>query len=68
MKLAFALSVAGVALAAVPPVVAADYPDHPIKMVVAYPPGGATDVMARAVAQRLGERVMTVTGCRRDWQ
>ena len=57
MKLAFALSVAGVALAAVSPVVAADYPDHPIKMVVAYPPGGATDVMARAVAQRLGERV-----------
>jgi tripartite-type tricarboxylate transporter receptor subunit TctC len=57
MKLAFALSVAGVALAAMSPVVAADYPDHPIKMVVAYPPGGATDVMARAVAQRLGERV-----------
>jgi tripartite-type tricarboxylate transporter receptor subunit TctC len=36
---------------------AADYPDHPIKIVVAYPPGGATDVMARAVAQRLSERV-----------
>jgi tripartite-type tricarboxylate transporter receptor subunit TctC len=26
-------------------------------MIVAYPPGGATDVMARAVAQRLGDRL-----------
>jgi tripartite-type tricarboxylate transporter receptor subunit TctC len=39
------------------PAPAADYPDRPIKIVVAYPPGGATDVMARAVALRLGERV-----------
>ncbi|MDB5851372.1 MAG: hypothetical protein JWP29_5124 [Rhodoferax sp.] len=35
----------------------AEFPDHPIRMVVAYPPGGATDVMARAVAARLGERL-----------
>lgn len=39
------------------PVRAADYPDHPIKMIVAYPPGGATDIMARAVSQRLGDRL-----------
>ena len=39
------------------PVFAADYPDRPIKMIVAYPPGGATDVMARAVSQRLGDRI-----------
>jgi tripartite-type tricarboxylate transporter receptor subunit TctC len=44
-----ALGCAGAALA--------DFPDHPLKMVVAYPPGGATDVMARAVAQRLGDRL-----------
>lgn len=37
--------------------IAAEYPERPIKMVVAYPPGGATDVMARAVALRLGERL-----------
>ena len=35
----------------------ADYPDHAIKMVVPYPAGGATDVVARAVAQKLGERL-----------
>ena len=35
----------------------AEYPDQPIRMVVAYPPGGATDVVARAVALRLGERL-----------
>ena len=35
----------------------ADYPDHAIKMVVPYPAGGATDVVARAVAQKLGDRL-----------
>lgn len=45
------------AMAVTLPARAADYPDHPLRMVVAYPPGGATDVMARAVALRLGERL-----------
>ena len=35
----------------------ADYPDRAIKMVVPYPAGGATDVVARAVAQKLGDRL-----------
>jgi tripartite-type tricarboxylate transporter receptor subunit TctC len=29
------------------------YPSRPIRIVVAYPPGGAVDVMARSVAQKL---------------
>jgi len=31
----------------------ANYPDHPIKFVVPYPPGGGTDVVARIVQPRL---------------
>jgi tripartite-type tricarboxylate transporter receptor subunit TctC len=33
------------------------YPSRPITMVVAFPPGGASDVIGRAVAQKLGERL-----------
>ena len=36
---------------------AADYPTHPVKWVVPYPPGGTTDVLARIVAQWLSEKM-----------
>ena len=36
---------------------AADYPTHPVKWVVGYPPGGTTDVLARIVAQWLSEKM-----------
>jgi tripartite-type tricarboxylate transporter receptor subunit TctC len=37
--------------------VAQDYPSRPVKWVVPYPPGGATDIIARVVGQRLSERL-----------
>ena len=33
----------------------ADYPSKPIKIIVAFPPGGTSDVMARMVADELGK-------------
>lgn len=34
---------------------AQNYPAKPIRLIVPYPPGGAVDILGRAVAQRLGD-------------
>jgi tripartite-type tricarboxylate transporter receptor subunit TctC len=36
---------------------ALDYPTRPVRFVVGYPPGGATDILARLIGQRLSERL-----------
>src|ERR1051326_5042345 len=36
---------------------AQNYPAKPIRIVVGVPPGGATDIVARLVGQKIGEQV-----------
>ena len=40
-------------LATMPGLAAAAWPEKPIRLIVPYPPGGATDVIGRVMAQRL---------------
>jgi tripartite-type tricarboxylate transporter receptor subunit TctC len=45
-------------LGALPPLaVAQTYPAKPLRLVNVFPPGGSSDVMARLVAQRLGDQL-----------
>ncbi len=36
---------------------ALDYPTRPVRWIVGYPPGGATDILARLIGQRLSEKL-----------
>ena len=48
---AFAL----IALAAAPLLHAQPYPNKPVTIIVPYPPGGTSDILARALGQKLGD-------------
>lgn len=57
MKRLPSLLVAACALACQLPAMAQDWPAEPVRLLVGYAPGGGTDAMARAVADRLGPRL-----------
>lgn len=59
MKFAARLAaIAFAALAAATGAVAA-YPEKPIKLIVPFPPGGGTDILARVVGQKIGDYMKT---------
>ena len=54
LRAAFAFTIAALAVAT-GPAAAAGYPEHPVTVVVPYPPGGGADLFGRAIA-RAGAR------------
>ena len=56
MRMTSLLAGCVLALAGATAALAQAYPAKPVRMVVAYPPGGATDVIARKLAQKLTEQ------------
>lgn len=52
MKIAVALSLFAIFIGSV---AAQSYPAKPVRIIVPYPPGGGTDLVARVIAQKLGD-------------
>ena len=51
------LSAAVLAAMSSMPAFAQSYPAKPIRLIVPFPAGGATDILARALSQKLGEKI-----------
>ncbi len=52
-----ALMLAGLSLMGISTVSAQNYPNKPVRWVVGYPPGGATDILARIIGNHLSEKL-----------
>src|SRR5579864_7327532 len=61
-RAAIVLTALAASITAVAPAHAQSFPDHPIKVIVAYPPGGPTDTVARILTQgiagQLGQSII----------
>lgn len=53
----FTRALAVAAIAAALPVAAQNYPNRPVRIIVPYVPGGTVDLVARVLAQQLGEQM-----------
>lgn len=51
------VAAAALSTALAAPAALAEYPERPIQLVLSFPPAGATDVLARAVGQRLSQEL-----------
>ena len=55
VRLALAVALCAVSSAAA--IAQTNYPTKPVRLIVPFPPGGSTDIIARQVGQKLGERL-----------
>jgi tripartite-type tricarboxylate transporter receptor subunit TctC len=51
------VALVGSTLFAIPNAQAADYPNHPVRIIVGYPPGGSTDIVARIIGNWLSQKL-----------
>ena len=55
MKTMLALLATACTAFAAPAALAQKFPDKPIRFIVPFPPGGGNDILARAIAPKMGE-------------
>ena len=57
VRVALSFCAVAIAIGVAPARAQAEYPNKPVRIIVTFPPGGSTDVVARLLATRLTERM-----------
>ena len=52
-----AVALAAATTLAAPHALAQSYPGKPVRLIIPFPPGGATDILGRVLAQKLGDQL-----------